>query len=67
MSAAFVAVTPQVPTDVYERVAPVIEQPAVPAVVTAYVTAPVPVPPVVDRAWKVAGEVTVCPVKARVD
>ena len=59
--------TPQVPTVVYERVVPVIEQPAVPAVVTAYVTAPVPVPPVVERAEKVEGEETVWPVKVKVD
>ena len=50
--------TPQVPVVVYERVVPAIEQPA-PAVVTAYVTAPVPLPSVVERAEKVVGEVTV--------
>ena len=46
-SAAFVAVTAHVEpaTPVKESVEPEIEQPAVPAVVTAYVTAPVPEPP----------------------
>jgi hypothetical protein len=62
-----VAVTPQVPAVVYERVVPAIEHPAVPAVVTTYVTVPVPDPPVVERAEKVVGEVTVCPVKVNVD
>ena len=47
LSAAFVAVTVHVPCDVYESVDPATEQPAVPAVVTANVTAPVPDPPVV--------------------
>jgi hypothetical protein len=62
-----VAVTPQVPVVVYERVLPVIEHPAVPTVVTAYVTAPVPDPPAVERAEKVVGDVTVWPVKVNVD
>ena len=46
-SAAFVAVTAHVEpaTPVNVSVVPEIEQPAVPAVVTAYVTAPLPEPP----------------------
>ncbi len=55
MSAALVAVTPQVPADVYERVEPTTEHPAVPTVVTVYETAPVPEPPVVESAEKVVG------------
>ena len=50
-SAAFVAVTAHVEpaTPVNVRVVPEIEQPAVPAVVTAYVTAPLPEPPEVVK------------------
>ena len=55
MSAALVAVTPQVPTVVYERVVPAIEHPAVPAVVTLNETEPVPLPPVVESAAKAVG------------
>jgi len=48
--AAFVAVTVHVPGDVALNVVPLmIEQPAVPVVVTAYVTAPLPEPPEVAR------------------
>jgi len=54
-----VAVTPQVPDDVYERVVPLILHPTVPAVVTVYVTDPELLPPVVESAENVAGEVTV--------
>ena len=50
-SAAFVAVTAHVAPalPVSDKVVPEIEQPAVPAVVTAYVTAPAPEPPEVDN------------------
>ena len=61
------AVTPQVPTDVYDKVVPAIEHPAVPAVVTAYETEPVPDPPVVESAANNVGEETVWPVKIKVD
>ena len=37
----------QVPAEVDDKVEPDTEHPAVPAVVTAYVTAPVPLPPLV--------------------
>ena len=63
---ALVAVTPQVPTFVYDSVVPAIEQPAVPAVVTAKETDPLPEPPVVERALKAAGEEIVCPLKFKV-
>ena len=49
-SAALVAVTEHVPCEVYDSVDPVTEQPAVPADVTAYVTAPDPEPPLVASA-----------------
>jgi len=50
-SVAFVAVTAHVvpALPVTDNVVPEIEQPAVPAVVTAYVTAPPPDPPEVDN------------------
>ena len=50
-SAAFVAVTAHVvpASPETDRVVPEMEQPAVPVVVTAYVTAPVPEPPEVER------------------
>jgi hypothetical protein len=47
---ALVAVTVQVPADVNDSVEPETEQPAVPAVVTANVTAPDPLPPLVVNA-----------------
>ena len=50
VSAAFVTVTAQVPVLEAVSAAPVIEQPALPAPVTAYETAPVPEPPVEVRA-----------------
>ncbi len=62
MSAALVAVTVHVPTLAYERVVPDTEQPAVPALVNANVTAPPPDPPVVASAAKIFGNVTVSPV-----
>ena len=49
MSAALVAVTVHEPADVADNVEPDTEHPAVPAVVTAYDTAPVPEPPDVDN------------------
>ncbi len=49
------AVTVHVPTDVYERVVPTTEHPAVPADVTTNVTAPVPDPPVVASAENEVG------------
>jgi hypothetical protein len=47
---ALVAVTSQVPAEVNDKVEPETEQPAVPAVVTAKVTAPDPLPPLVVNA-----------------
>lgn len=45
VSAALVAVTVHEPTDVADSVEPDTEHPAVPELVTAYVTAPEPEPP----------------------
>lgn len=45
MSAAFVAVTVHEPADVADNAEPDTEHPAVPALVTAYETAPEPEPP----------------------
>ena len=50
MSAAFVAVTVHEPADVADSVEPDTEHPAVPELVTEYVTAPEPEPPDVVNA-----------------
>jgi hypothetical protein len=65
-SEAFVAVTVQVPALVAERFVPLIEQPAVPAVVTAYETAPLPLPPL-DVSAKVSPKNAVVEVSVRAD
>jgi hypothetical protein len=50
----------QVPVVLDKRVVPLTEQFALPAAVTAKVTAPLPDPHVVKRKIKALGELTVC-------